>query len=312
MGTESVVKSGKVVINSQMYREISNFLATPKREALVRALDEAGELMQGQLAKEIDSSATSLANITARFEQFKYKLLDAKSVGKCRYYSLSELGIAYIRQMKEKNSAESNAGILEWEDGDLLRRAREALHGFELKQGESWQTQMDDALVRRTRGVGSLLDELSEQLVNQYLESLKRLILRESHEMLGQALGLLQNQILRDRVEAYMNCFEPFLPILSRLQKQDGIFGLLKGVEMIFTGKNDRDGEKFLKAAGLEDRECTRLKEIAAELRQRVGQYDEEELYRYFNSLLPDCELLSYSIARWMGDRDKMNRVSER
>ncbi len=299
MGAESAEKSGKLLINEQMFQEISDFLLASKRNALVSALDRAGELSQGKIAQEISSSAASLANIMTKFEQFNHKLLEVKSVGKYRVYSLSDIGKAYVRQAKGRAGHRDEGKSLEKEDEELLKKAEESLRAFELKQGESWQRKFDDAMMRRTCGVGKRLEEKSERLVDEYLGCLERLTLRENDEALDRALRLLPNQILLDRVGIYMDRFDPFLPVMERLCDGKAAFALLEGLRAVFTGEDEKP-DKLFESAGLGGREYANLRTAAAELKNCVEGYGKEEIYQYFSALLPDCEALSYSIAGWI------------
>lgn len=301
MGAENTVKSGKLLLNEKIFREISEFLLPLKRSSLVNALAEQGELSQGQLALKIDSSAASLANIITKFEQFDYKLLEAKSVGKYRLYSLSEIGAAYVRQTRETADWEDNSRTLEKEDKELLQKAEESIDRFELMQigqDESWQTKFYEAMRRRTRGTGDKLDKESERLIDRYLECLERLTLRGSGEILGKAMEKLKNPILQERVVEYMDCFDPFLPILKRLQHGGAeTFGLFEGLEAVFSEVAET---ACLQTAGLEERECTKLQGAVKKLKECMKKRSKKEIYQYFNTLLPDCGALSYSIAGWI------------
>lgn len=305
MSAENTVRAGKLLINEQMSIEIANFLLPSKRSALVDTLYAEGELSQGELASKIDSSAASLANIMARFEQFDYKLLEVKIAGKYRIYSLSEIGKAYMRQTKEKADQRNNSKTLERVDEELLHKAEESVRGFglrQVKQSESWQTRFDEAMMRRIHGIGDWLDEESEQWVDQYLECLERLTLLENEGMLYKAMELLQSQILKERVGRYMDRFAHFLPVLKGLRNRKTSFNLFKGLEAVFTGKDKKTCTELLRASGLEELECTKLWDTAAILKKCVAEYSEEEIHQYFDSLLPDCGGLSYSIARWISD----------
>lgn len=307
MSAENTVKSGKLLINEKMLQEIADFLLPLKRSSLINALAEEGELSQGQLALKIDSSAASLANIMNKFEQFDYKLLEAKSAGKYRLYSLSEIGWAYVRQTRDKTHWEDNSRTLEREDEELLREAEKSIDHFELiqsGQGESWQTKFDEAMRRRTRGTGDELDEESERLVNRYLECLERLTLRGSGEILGKAMLKLKNSILQERVVEYMDCFDSFLPILRQLQHGgEAAFGLLEGLEEVFNSKGETADTVYLKMVGLGERECTKLQDAAKRLKECMEKRSKKEIYQYFDTLLPDCGALSYSIAGWISGR---------
>lgn len=307
MSSENMVRAGKLLINEQMSREIADFLLPLKRSALVDTLDEEGELSQGELALKIDSSAASLANIMVRFEQFKYPLLEVKIAGKYRLYSLSEIGKAYMRQIKERADQKDDSRPLESVDGELLRKAEASVHEFgrrQARQSESWQTRFDEAMMRRIYGMGDRLDEESEQWVDQYLECLERLTLQESEGTLDKAMKLLQNPILKDRVGKYMDRFAHFLPVLEGLRNRKRSFKLLKGLEAVFTGKDKETCTELLKASGLKELECDKLWDTAVSLKKCVAWCSEEEIHQYFDSLLPDCGVLSYSIARWISDKD--------
>ena len=302
MSAENTVRAGKLLINEQMSREIANFLLPLKRSALVDTLDAEGELSQGELASRIDSSAASLSNIVAKFDQFDYKLLDVKIAGKYRIYSLSEIGKAYMRQTREQTDQRDNSKTLERVDEELLRRAEESVQGFirQARQSESWQTKFNEAMIRRIYGIGDRLDEESEQWVDQYLECLERLTLRESEGMLDKAMKPLQNQILKEWVGRYMDRFARFLPVLKGLRNRKKSLKLFKGLEAVFTGKDKELCTELLTALGLKELECTRLWDTVAELKKCVAGYSEEEIHQYFDSLLPDCGTLSCSIAGWI------------
>lgn len=298
MSSESEIKTKKVLIDEQMRKEISYFL-TKKRRAVINVLAEKGELSQGDIALAIASTPASLSNIILIFDQYKYKLLEGKSVGKYRYYTLSDLGKAYIEDMGGEKGRK-NKDILNEQDIIFFQEAKECIEEFKKIHNDEWETKFDTALMRRIYGMGELLDDKSELLVNQYLKDIEILTVRNSDEILNKVFALLTNSILRDRIVSFMNYFDPFVVVLKSLEKKENILSIGMILRDVFNEESEVDVKKYIDKLGWKNDEYCKLKTIVPILKKCMYGYGIEEIYQYFNGLLPNQELLSMCISQWV------------
>lgn len=284
------------LLSEDVRREIDLFL-TAKRRAVVFALAEDGEAVQGDLAVKIGSTVTSLANMTQKFDKFHHKLLESERFGKYRLYRLSALGKAYVEGAGQGDTGPPDEDLDE-EERRLFREAETSLACFRERYKDDWRVKLDDALLWRTRNYRGLGDESGEKLVNRYLASLEQLVTRESYAVFEKVLALLQDEILRNRMEVYMERFQPFLPVLRSLKDSPASFDVRGALRDAFCGREAAKTVDSIETIGWKIDEYNALKKAAEELRDIAAGYDEKQIYILFQGLLPNLDDLSFYLAQ--------------
>lgn len=284
------------LLSDEVRHEIDLFL-TAKRRAVVFALAEGGEAVQGDLATKIGSTVTSLANMTQKFDKFPHKLLESERFGKYRLYRLSALGRAYV-EGTEQRDADPPDEDLDEEDRRIFREAETSLVCFRERYKDDWRVKLDDALLWRIRGCGSMGNESDEELVNRYLASLEQLVMRENYAAFEKALALLRDEILRNRMEAYMERFQSFLPVLRSLEDSPISFDVREVLRDAFCGQEAAEVVNYIGAIGWKPDEYTALKKVAEELTDITAGYGKKQIYVLFQGLLPNLDDLSFYLAQ--------------
>ncbi len=288
------VKTEKSVVMDELAHEkITRFLAPKRRGAVFSTLSGGRELSQGDLAKAVDSTATALSNLLSKFEKFEYKLLEVENVGRYRYYKLSEVGRAYLEAVGGPAEAETGSG----EDRAIVQEAKEHLDAFKELYSDGWKTCFNGVMMRLIYGRGGELDEEGERLVSRYLRCVELLSLQSS-PILSKALEELGDDILRDDVEKFMENFEPFTAVLNTLMQGMEPLAVYMIVKAAFCTEEEKAPEAYMEAIGWKGGRYDELRRTAEKLKVCVSGYGEEEIYRYFNRLLPDQGQLSLYIAR--------------
>lgn len=277
-------------------REIDVFL-TAKRRAVVFALAEDGEDVQGDLAAKIESTVTSLANIIQKFEQFPHKLLESERSGKYRRYRLSELGKAYVAGEGQVDAGTPDED-LDDEERRILREAETSLNCFRERHKDDWKVRLDDALLWRIRNCKYLVEEADEKLVNRYLACLEQLEIRESYVVLEKVLALLKDEILRIRMDAYMKRFQPLILVLRHLADKSTSFDMRMMLRFAFNVRDASEAGRYIEAVGWKLSEYNKLKETAEELKDSTIGYGEKQIYLLFQGLLPGLDDLSFYLAQ--------------
>lgn len=278
-------------------QDIDEFL-TPKRRAVVFALAEDGEDNQGELAAKIDSTVTSLANIIQKFEKAPFKLLESVRAGKYRRYRLTELGKSYVESVRRGEGGESGEDL---DDGDreLFREAEISLACLRERYGEDdWQTKLDDALLWRIQKSNCLEDEAGEKLVNRYLACLERLQLRESYTAFDRVQELLEDKILKTRVNTYLKRFQAFVLLPRQLEDKSASFDQRQTLRFAFNMRDSSEASICIKAAGWTLEEYDKLKDAAKTLRSFTAEYSEKQIYLLFQGLLPELDDLSFYLTQ--------------
>lgn len=297
MRIDQEVKTGTQALDEQLFQEIDAFL-TKKRRAVICTLAEKECLSQGELATAIGSTVTSLSNIIQRFDSFKHSLLEVERVGRYRRYSLSPLGRAYATM---KDIASEAAGqAVDDEEQRLFQIAQESLEKFKEKNSdEDWETNFEEALLRRVRS-GVFLDDASEALVDRYLHCLELLTMRGGYDTLEQALSLLTNPIHRTRIAAFMERFEPFSAVLRSIQNGAEPFDMCMILQSALSEQEADTVWEYLKAVGWKREDYDKLKKAVPALKRSVSEYRQRDIYQYFTCLLPDQKFLCSNIAQWL------------
>lgn len=290
MSTEVKVATENNLISAELQKEIEQFL-TPKKLFIFKTLASGGERSQGDIARISHSTAAALSNQLSMFDKKDFKLLEVRVDGRHRYYSLSKLGRAYAETIRIGSQAAES-------ESPLFQEARILLKEFKQMYTDQWESCFNNAIMTLVYGRGAVLDEAGERLINRYLRCVELLTLEGDEVALDQTLNLLSNEILQNDVEKLMNYFQPFIAVLVALKPERDPFDIYMLVKAAFDGEESKAHKDRINTLGWENDEYGKLREKAGKLKKYLEAYSEQEIYQYFNKLLPDKRELSLYIAR--------------
>lgn len=217
-------------------REIGAFLSRKREQIMWVLYAQGGEITQGELTKEIASTAPSVSNILLKFEQFKYKLLNCESRGVKKYYSLSDIGIAYMKYLSNKDKMKQDDNIISAQGAYLLQEARRTYKYFQDKTDNDGEIQMEDALLHLNFGIGNSTPEDVDMFL-RYIYSLEKLIIMGNEVYFDKALQLIQSNILGNWVKRFLKGFYLFLPVLNALEEKEDILDVYTVLESLAKGE---------------------------------------------------------------------------
>lgn len=225
-------------LSEKEIREIEPFVSR-KREQIMWVLYAEGEITQGELTREIASTAPSVSNILLKFEQFKYKLLNCESRGVKKYYSLSDIGIAYMKYLSNKDKMKQDDNVISTQSAYLLQEARRTYKYFQDKTDEDGEIWMEDALLRLSFGIDNNSTPEDVDMFLKYIYSLEKLIIMGNEVYFDKALQLIQSNILRNWVKRFLEGFYLFLPVLNALEEKKDILDVYTVLESLAKGQEE-------------------------------------------------------------------------
>lgn len=284
-----------IKLSPDIQNEISEFL-TKKRKDIVYCLAEHKKLSHGALADAIGTSAASLSNILMKFEMFKYKLLDSSSLGKYRYYFLTELGSAYVERCSADEKIIESEKLVQHELLQLMEGAKGCLEKFQGMYEDDWELELDNALIARINYCGPF-DGKGDLLVDEFLESIEKVMLFDDESLPEKILKLLScNSILRGRLVIFMEKFTPFCCLLEVLGKEEHILQIYEVLESIV--ENDVETAKNnAKEIGLMD-EYDSLSNAVLEIINHTKNQSIEHIYGCFCRYLAGNKALAAFLAK--------------
>lgn len=302
MQTSKIVSIEDGLIDEIKREQIERFLCPKKRNQVFMTLADRGELSQGDLAIAVGATATSLANLLAKFKDFEYNLLDTKNIGRYKYYMLSGVGRAYYATIRRTEQNRHNPA--EAEKGNALcMDAQVAIENFRLLSLEGeWRTEFSLQMGKLILGITPEAGERSEAL-RRYLRSVELLTLRGRHEDVAEVLNLLPDESMRGLVDRFMSCFEPFKVVIDGVGLDERTFAIYRLIEAAFCGKEEKAVEQYIKEVGWEHSKYNELSAEAVKLRRNFDGCGEQEIYNYLGFLLPDQWQLRSYIALCACDR---------
>ncbi len=228
-------------VTEEQKREIKDFL-TAKRKKIIMELAQHKRLSHGELALLVGSTPTSLYNILQKFDKFKYELIYSENVGKYRYYSLTELGEAFILGLDKGNQVNETRvkTVLQQEGGRLLQKSRECLKKFRNIYEEEWGIRLDDILLKLTEHNVKDLDE-SINIIDDLIANIELMILQGYEPEINKVMKFLESDILWMRLEQVLEDFYSFLPIIKRMREDGMIYEIYDELHEIVKGKRAID-----------------------------------------------------------------------
>lgn len=278
---------------------------TPRRMEVLRALNDGGELSQGELAQRIRAKPTALSNLLLKFDTFSPKVIEKKCVGKFCYFSLTEWGRRLVEEDPETRPICIGAdnAVQEKEDEFLFQTAKASLEEMQQEYGEKWCVFFDDVLSYYLKTVDDVPDKKQRALVNEYLKSLELLRMHQNDKQGNQSLKLLTDRLHRYRVTEFMDeLFHPFLIVLRSLRDKELIYPVTTVLQHLFTGHGEPPDSDCIRDLGWDKSSLGELEESINRIVARLKGRGEREIYEYCTVLLPEQEMLSRLISQWLRD----------
>ncbi len=286
-------KATELELSEKQIHEIEKFVFR-KREQIMRVLFAEGEITQGQLAENINSTVSSVSNILLKFDQFKYKLLNCDSRGVRKYYSLSVIGMAYMQHLSDKSKVQKDDSFNSANGAYLLQEARRTYKYFQDKMDEDGEIRMEDTLLRLSFCIDN--DSTSEDVEKflNYMYCLEKLIIMNNDVYFDKALQLIQSNILRNWIIRFLEGFYLFLPILNLLEEKTNILVVFTVLENIAKGQLE---EAFVIVKEKQwEISCESLAKFLKMLK-KSGR-SQNDIYRILYGCMPDKMELAAMITR--------------
>ena len=275
-------------------KELIDEFISKKRKQILIELYPKRKLSQGELAKAVETSTASLANILLNFESFKYPLLESESEGKRRYYSLSRLGRDYIENCRRQEKKEEKGKIVR-DSSQMLQKAKACLGEFQALE-ENWEFELEEALLDRIE-CRKIISNESQKAVDEFLKSIEYVLTYDYENQLLNVLRFMDgNKILQVRMSRFIDKFDLFLPVLEAWENGFDALQLYELLDAVISNDQKR-GRTYAEALHWTE-EYDRLTEgISYVMEKTVGE-EMQVLYECFQSYLAGNQVLSGFLAR--------------
>ena len=275
-------------------KELIDEFISKKRKQILIELYPKRKLSQGELAKAVETSTASLANILLNFESFKYPLLESESEGKRRYYSLSRLGRDYIENCRRHEKKEEKGKIVR-DSSQMLQKAKACLGEFQALE-ENWEFELEEALLDRIE-CRKIISNESQKAVDEFLKSIEYVLTYDYENQLLNVLRFMDgNKILQVRMSRFIDKFDLFRPVLEAWENGFDALQLYELLDAVISNDQKR-GRTYAEALHWTE-EYDRLTEgISYVMEKTVGE-EMQVLYECFQSYLAGNQVLSGFLAR--------------
>lgn len=275
-------------------KELIDEFISKKRKQILIELYPKRKLSQGELAKAVETSTASLANILLNFESFKYPLLESESEGKRRYYSLSRLGRDYIENCRRQEKKEEKGKIVR-DSSQMLQKAKACLGEFQALE-ENWEFELEEALLDRIE-CRKIISNESQKAVDEFLKSIEYVLTYDYENQLLNVLRFMDgNKILQVRMPRFIDKFDLFRPVLEAWENGFDALQLYELLDAVISNDQKR-GRTYAEALHWTE-EYDRLTEgISYVMEKTVGE-EMQVLYECFQSYLAGNQVLSGFLAR--------------
>lgn len=282
----------KQEIPEEIYDDITRFLSKKRRD-IVFALYENGELSQGDLARKVESTVTSAANILMKFSEYQYRLIDVHNRGKYRYYNLTSLAIQYVEYINSQQKKEAEEQIIHHSELVLFQKAKSSLNEFKRLHEEDWDIYMDDCLINY---IGcEKMEENEENLIQVMLHSLALMDLDECENSMDKFLEMVDVPILSKRIEKYMELFETIRPVLLLLRDEQNVY-LVNELLLAIISEDVASTLENAKRLGIQ-KQCEKLQDTINCLRIKLHGKEKEEIFLYIKRFFPGQQQLCYTLS---------------
>lgn len=288
-GAEHKLKQENV---EDIFNDITRFLSKKRRD-VVFALYENGELSQGELARVIDTTVTSAANILTKFAEYQYRLIEVYHRGKYRYYNLTSLAVQYVEYINSQQKKEAEEQIIHHSELMLLQKAKNTLSEFKKLHEDDWDIYMDDCLINY---IGcEKMGENEEKLLQGMLHSLALMDLDECENSMDKFLEMIDIPILSKRIEKYMELFATIRPILLLLRDDENVYWVNELLLAIISEDIPSTWE-YTKKLGIQ-KHYEKLQNTISWLKSKLYGKGKEEIFLYIKRFFPDQQQLCFTLS---------------
>ena len=270
---------------NETFRAIDAFMTT-KRKKVLHAFLIQDEWKHGDLAAAAETSPASLSNIMIKFDQFPYPLLSCRSAGKYRYYSLTDLGKAYLAYSGEDDRPARPAALQNHEELLTFREIKDCLNQLKKTYEDDWDYMLDTELLRRIY-FGKPTETGIE--ADRLLTAIGKLEGFENETLSYRMMELFPSNILRNRLAEFLNLYGTFRLITKALEAGDNVFPVFEAINRFIAGTA---AEQDVKSLGWADR-FSDLKVLFRKIADKCKNCEKEELFRCLNWYLPGNEVLA-------------------
>jgi len=279
-------------IKNDIYDDITHFLSR-KRKDILLALYENGELSQGEIAKIINTTVTSAANILMKFAEYQHCLIEVHSKGKYRFYSLTSLAIEYVEYINGQQKKEAEEQIIHHSELMLLQEAKKSISEFKQLYEEDWDIVMDDCLMNYIEC--EKMEEKQENLVQIMLHSLALMDLEECENSMDKFLEMIDIPILSKRIERFMEKFETIRPVLLLLRDEKWVYQVN---ELLLSIISEKDSEAYELAENLGIlKQYEALQKTMIWLKNKLYGKEKKEIFLRIKRFFPGQQQLCFMLS---------------
>lgn len=283
----------EIQLSKEQIDEIKEFVVR-KRERIMWVLWKESEITQGELAKKVDTTVTSLSNILFKFEKFKYKLLDCESRGIRRYYSLSDVGMRYMHYLRNDGKLDELNSAVALDGEQFLLEARNVIGYFKGKCDGDGEILMEDALLHLMYGIENDIKMQDIEMFLKYIYYMEKLLLMEDEVYIEKGMQLIHSDILRKRVDQFLEGFYMFLPVLQILEDKSSVLDIYTVFKQLTKGDIRNAADIVTKRKW--SFSCEKMSSFLLRYRGR----SKEDIYRILYAYLPDKMELAAMITQIM------------
>ncbi|MDO4331203.1 MAG: hypothetical protein Q4C58_00760 [Eubacteriales bacterium] len=278
-------------------KAIDGFL-TRRKYDVFWALAKVETATQKQLAGLSGTTTTSLSNILLKFEDFTYTLLTVQQSGRNRYYSLSEVGQAYVRR-KIKAGPETEGGRIAFHDElRILQKLKDGIEQLK-SRNEEWDVTLDNILLKRIYGIGEECDSADEAIADELIRNLQKAIMNEYGEVVKRVMKLLETDILKCRLEKFLSVFYAFLPFYRMLEKEENTFEIHEIFLQLVKGEMDDECCRMLEQMELSTA-AGQLADVIGMLKKNLAGKERKEIYTRLKEFMPEMNEIALYLTPWI------------
>ncbi len=188
---------------------------------ILKELYHSSKLQQKHLAANVHTTPSSLSNTITRLESIQPQLLKSERIGRSKYYSLTEIAKLYVSQeiLPKPGSLHvlSGPSVV-----SLMQDTLDILHQFQKVAASDWDYVLATLLFDKTEEYDK--DGELFTLFEDFIQNMLQLRIRDNRKSIYEIQQILNNKILTDRLDIYLDKkLERYLALepLFKLGKRD-------------------------------------------------------------------------------------------
>ena len=197
--------SGSILLTPELARYYNATLTKPDTDIL-RELIYSPQTQHKVLATNLHTSTNSLSNRFNRLENIQPALIITERIGRTKYYSLTEIGRAFVEQQFPTKSNLIHTFAKPSQDDALLNDTLKILARFQQVVGAEWDVIMDDIL--SGKAIIYEKDEKNDEiktLYEDFIFNLKNLHILGKTSCIQDVYNTLSQNVLVHRLKEYLD-----------------------------------------------------------------------------------------------------------